>query len=60
MNKLVKLGIASVMMLLMSFSPDSSVYVCDSTTSVAYHATENCKGCLTLLLINLKHTWWFR
>ena len=44
MNKLVKLGVASVMMLLMSFSPDTSVYFCDSSTSVAYHASENCKG----------------
>ena len=54
MNKLVKLGIASVMMLLMSFSPDSCVYVCDSSSSVVYHALENCKGVFNFVVNELK------
>ena len=44
MEKIKKMGIALILGLIMSFSSNSNVYVCDSSTSVAYHASDSCKG----------------
>ena len=43
MKSLVSLGL--VILLGTSFRPGSiKVYVCDSSTSVAYHSSKSCKG----------------
>jgi hypothetical protein len=43
--KLIRnLSLALSLMLITSFSGDSSVFVCDSNTSVAYHYTKTCRG----------------
>ena len=44
MNKIIKLGLATMVWMTMSFSSSSNVFVCDSNTSVAYHASDSCKG----------------
>ena len=44
MKLLKKIGLASLLLILISFSSESSVYVCDSSTSVAYHSSSDCRG----------------
>ena len=44
MKLLHKIFLALSLFFIISFSSDTTVYVCDSSTSVAYHETKLCRG----------------